>query len=101
MKSGTLITAPVSRVAGFVANYFGITGGAQQLKGVEDSYGVYGATHAGTHKGVATDVKLVLKIFTKDAVVEEPDDDGANDAQNREGYSQTKKNVRYYSSRRK
>ena len=54
------------RVASLVADYFGITGGNQTLGGVEDSYGVYGGSYVGTHKGVSVNAILSLKLFVQD-----------------------------------
>ncbi len=54
------------RVASLVTDYFGITGGRQTLGGVEDSYGVYGGSHVGTHKGVSVNAILSLKLFVQD-----------------------------------
>lgn len=58
----------VYRVATLVSNKLGIDGNDKKLAGIEDqdTYGVYGLAHKGTHKSVAVDAKLVLKLFVKD-----------------------------------
>lgn len=57
------------RLAGIVVNRFGIEGNDTYTLGLVDSYfdnaddGIYTVEHAGTHKGVYTDAKVVIKLF--------------------------------------